>query len=249
MRLLCSVLSCQHPQPLMFAIWICVCQVFSAGNLYGVPLDTMCKAYSGSPEHADRNSFTELIDDVLNQRQACLSLGNYSAFQDEGSELMKCCLAHSKPGSSPVSVLLHGICADPWYDQFSTTNSSGLSLHDTLKLFTDILGDFIGVPAPNQYGNANAEFWCKNCPNDARANCPFDPPKESTYEGLCTCPGGKISSSREHFWSMSPESQLSGRYILCSDQAKVYRQWIEALFPLSVWTDMKVEHFDLAEKR
>lgn len=38
-----------------------------------------------------------------------------------------------------------------------------------------IFGEFIGVTRADKYDTANPEFWCKNCPDDARKNCPFVP--------------------------------------------------------------------------
>ena len=39
--------------------------MFSASNLYGVPLHTMCKSYSGSPEVSDTTSFTGIFEFAL----------------------------------------------------------------------------------------------------------------------------------------------------------------------------------------
>ena len=144
-----------------------------------------------------------------------------------------------------------GICADPWLTGFSLNNDTGLDTAQSLQLFTDILGDFIGVDSPRGYATANAEFWCKNCPNDYRKNCPFDPVDENAalpgmqVSDLCECPGGRLSQPGQPFWSFAGDNQLSGRYIMCADQAKVYRSWIEALFP-NEWDE---RHYSLAEMR
>jgi len=219
-------------------------QMFSAGNLYGVPLSTMCMAHSGSPEWSDRKSFETLIDTVINARMECVAKG-------EPAEILACC---QKKSTGRMPWFLSGICAEPWLSGFSRSNNTDLNTAETLRLFTSILGDFIGVDSPNNYDMANAEFWCKNCPNDYRRNCPFDAPPPGVAlpgmeaSGLCDCPGGRLSREGEPFWASSPETQLAGRYILCSDQAKVYRAWIEALFPreYTAWED---KHYELAEKR
>jgi hypothetical protein len=202
--------------------------VAASASLYGVPLANMCQAYSGSPEISTKESFTELITSVMAQRRACLS----KPTQDE---LMACCLAKTLPGKQWWQ---SGICAKPWLWKdgkgFSLTNSSGLNLQESMELFTSILGDFIGVDQPFHYGLGNAEFYCKNCPNDFRKNCFFDPPKGEVpvagAEELCDCPGGKLSEPGQPFWAMSAD-QAAGKYVLCSDQAKVFRSWIEAIFP------------------
>mmetsp|Transcript_24110 Transcript_24110/g.20265 ORF Transcript_24110/g.20265 Transcript_24110/m.20265 type:complete len:421 (-) Transcript_24110:164-1426(-) len=220
-------------------------QVFSASNLYGVPLHTMCKSYSGSPEVSDTTSFTALITKVLEQREECLT-------KPSQQEILECCKSHSP---SEDSWYFSGICAKPWLSGFSLKNDTGLNLGESLDLFTSVLSDFIGVAHSNEYANANAEFWCKNCPNDYRKNCPFDPPDDDVAmpgmqsSGLCECPGGKLSTKDEHFWSSSADSSLSGRYILCSDQAKVYRSWIEALFPRSAQPEWTSAHYEAAEQR
>lgn len=123
----------------------------------------------------------------------------------------------------------------------------GLNLAETFDLFTAVLGEFIGVRSANDYGSANAEFWCKNCPNDSRKNCPF-----RSFGGnstSCECPGGILSRPGQPIWSVSSEAQLSSRYILCSDKAKVYRAWMEALSLSSAEFDFSTEQFELLEKR
>jgi len=103
------------------------------------------------------------------------------------------------------------------------------------------------VQSPNHYDTANAEFWCKNCPNDYRKNCPFDPVENVTAGDVCKCPGGELSKGE--FWAIAPENQRAGRYILCSDQAKVYRAWIEALYPPEYHPDWFEKHYQAAEDR
>ena len=204
-------------------------QVASASSLYGVKLENMCKAYSGSPEISNKESFTVLINSVMASRRECLS-------KPTQSEIMACCQAKTLAGKQWYQ---SGICAKPWLWKdgkgFSLTNSSGLSLQESMELFTSILGDFIGISQPFHYGLANAEFYCKNCPNDFRKNCPFDPPKGEIpppgQEELCDCPGGELSRPGQPFWAMSSD-QAAGKYVLCSDQAKVFRSWIEAIFPI-----------------
>jgi len=102
-----------------------------------------------------------------------------------------------------------------------------------MKLMTEILGAFFNVPAANMYINANPEFWCRNCPNDYRRNCPFLQ-QDSSNTGiadLCACPGGNLSQPGQPFWGTIGEDMLSSDYVLCSDKAQVYSAWIQALFP------------------
>jgi hypothetical protein len=228
-------------------------QVFSAGNLYGVPLTTMCESYSGSSEVSDAASFTALLQEVMKQRTTCFEMpfaeGELQVWDDENMGLskaaQKCCKDHSPRRRSWY---FSGICADPWTSRnASLTDIAKLPIADSLRLFTDILSDFIGVQSPNHYDTANAEFWCKNCPNDYRKNCPFDPALNSTSGDVCKCPGGELSNGA--FWAIAPENQITGRYILCSDQAKVYRAWIEALYPREFHPEWDTKHYQAAEDR
>jgi hypothetical protein len=91
---------------------------------------------------------------------------------------------------------------------------------ETMDLFTAVMGELVGVDKPYNYGLANSEFWCKNCPNNGQLHCPFNPNAADAAYNDC-CAGGSLSKAGEAFWAMSPETQISGKYILCSDQAKV----------------------------
>ncbi|EKX53867.1 hypothetical protein GUITHDRAFT_100833 [Guillardia theta CCMP2712] len=202
-------------------------QFAAAGNLYGIPLSNMCEAYSGSKELSDAQAFTQLINTVR-----C------------ATEIIACCEAHS-PNIPGTTWYLSGICAKPWLTGLSQYNES-MPPADKIELFTAVLGDFIGVAGPGDYLMANAEFWCKNCPNDYRKNCPFDPPPANPNEpgfqnnNLCDCPGGSLSQPGQAFWSMVQDYDLSSTYILCSDKARVYRSWITALFPS--WPKDNLDH-------
>ena len=235
-------------------------QAYSASNLYGVPLETQCTAYSGTPAVSDTESFKELIKEVIKERKYCLTrVGEDPAAPADclrsgynNTAICKCCLDHSPPGTSALASYFHGICAKPWLAGVDLNNDTGLDAAGSLELFTSILGDFIGVKAPNHYETANAEFWCKNCPNDYRSNCPFDPPASNSdasgaqAKDLCQCPGGMPSRKGEPYWAMVTDSQLSGRYVRCADQAKVFRSWMEALFENKDWGDI---NYALTEKR
>lgn len=52
---------------------------------------------------------------------------------------------------------------------------------------------------------------------------------------MCDCPGGKVSTPATPFWDTIGDNALSIRYIMCSDQADVYEEWIKAVFPS--WTN------------
>jgi hypothetical protein len=57
--------------------------------------------------------------------------------------------------------------------QLDTTSFGSPRASHTHRL--QIFGEFIGVTKADKYDTANPEFWCKNCPDDARKNCPFVP--------------------------------------------------------------------------
>mmetsp|Transcript_23093 Transcript_23093/g.46776 ORF Transcript_23093/g.46776 Transcript_23093/m.46776 type:complete len:431 (+) Transcript_23093:241-1533(+) len=224
-------------------------QFFSAGNLYGVPLEKLCEAYSGSEELSDARSFSALIQSVLDQRKLCLDLAVTANFEDdENREARECCQRHS-PGGGPDDWILKGICAKPWLtnlDLFRETSEARiLSPQEKMDLYTSVLGDFIGVQSAGKYYQANPEFWCKNCPDDYRKNCPFDPPKqgdegEPVNEELCECPGGSIATRDTAFWAMENDHRLGSDFVKCSDKAKVYAAWLKALFP--EWQQEELDH-------
>ncbi|KAJ1475477.1 hypothetical protein T484DRAFT_3172556 [Baffinella frigidus] len=206
-------------------------QLISAGNLYGVPLSDMCKAYSGSPDYSDKESFDKLIDAVLVTRKQCLGGLSTNITMAERAERVECCEKHS-PG--PSIWQLSGICAKPWLLEISQKNNSDitdLTPMEKMELFTSVLGDFIGVQSADGYMDANPEFWCKNCPDDQRKNCPFDPAPGSAREKVCDCPSGRVSTASEPFWSMVTDHGLTADFVRCDDKAVVYQEWVKALFP------------------
>jgi len=199
-------------------------QVFSASNLYGVPLGLMCKSTTGSDLLQEKEGFTVIIKDVLDQRKKCLGAGSQICKNPRQvwpmcDEIETCCTA-SGTGSSKSPWYVRGVCARPWLSGFSLSNTTGLSLMETMDLFTAVMGELVGVDKPYNYGLANSEFWCKNCPNNGQLHCPFNPNAADAAYNDC-CAGGSLSKAGEAFWAMSPETQISGKYILCSDQAKV----------------------------
>lgn len=125
-------------------------QLFSAGNLYSVPLSMYCQAYSGTPDLSTTASFTALTSAAFSARQACLVLN--------GTARDTCCA-----GIGGYS----GLCAQPEMTS-AAIKTSGMTAHQKMALMTNILGEFFGVNTSSGYGDANAEFWCKNCPNDYR---------------------------------------------------------------------------------
>mmetsp|Transcript_74046 Transcript_74046/g.197396 ORF Transcript_74046/g.197396 Transcript_74046/m.197396 type:complete len:447 (-) Transcript_74046:170-1510(-) len=194
-------------------------QLFSAGNLYNVPLSMYCQAYSGSGDLATAQSFKTLISTAYDSRKACLALN--------GTDRDKCCA--SIGGYS-------GLCARPDVPAADyRSNGTFASARDKLNLTTSILGSLFGVNTSASYNGANAEFWCKNCPNDYRKNCPFNSADSGTGSitdsKVCNCPGGTISSSGQAFWATIGEASLASDYILCSDKAQVYKAYINSLFP------------------
>lgn len=104
-----------------------------------------------------------------------------------------------------------------------------------MSLLTAILGGFFGVGNASGYDSANAEFWCRNCPNDYRKNCPFIPTDSGgqpiSNSNVCNCPGGTVSQPGQAFWATVGDSSLAADYIQCSDKTLVYQAWIAALFP------------------
>jgi hypothetical protein len=126
-------------------------QLFSAGNLYNVPLSMYCQAYSGTPDLSTAASFKTLISSAFATRQACLALN--------GTSRDACCATIGG---------YTGLCARP--DSRVAIASTGAigSAHEKMSLLTAILGGFFGVGNASGYDSANAEFWCRNCPNDYR---------------------------------------------------------------------------------
>lgn len=203
-----------------------VLQVFSAGRLYSVPLSSYCQAYSGSPDFSTTVSFKELSNTALARRQACLALN--------GTSRDACC---DKIGG------YSGLCTSPSVNlgaSFRATNSTAARYK--MEMMTQLLGDFFGVISASRYDEANAEFWCKNCPNDVRKNCPFVPDSGAaiTDSQLCSCPGGLISKPGQAFWATIGDAALASDFIVCSDKTTVYKAWIQALFP--EFTTTLVEH-------
>ena len=131
-------------------------QLFSAGNRYSVPLSMYCQAYSGTPDLATTASFQALISVAFSTRQACLALN--------GSSRDACCATIGG---------YTGLCAQPSVTNLAIASTGTItSAHAKMNLTTSVLGSLFGVNASNGYGSANAEFWCKNCPNDYRfARC------------------------------------------------------------------------------
>ena len=207
--------------------------MFSASNLYGVPLGLMCKSTTGSDVLQEKEGFTVIIKDVLDQRKKCLGAGSQICMNPRQvwpmcDEIETCCKA-SGSGSSKSPWYVRGVCARPWLSGFSLSNTTGLSLMETMDLFTAVLGELVGVDKPYNYGLANSEFWCKNCPNNGLLHCPFNPNAADAAYSDC-CAGGSVSKAGEAFWAMSPETQISGKYILCSDQAKVCKYGVLCVY-------------------
>jgi hypothetical protein len=189
----------------------------------------------GSPDVSDKAKFDALIDAVLATRKHCIG-NNDNATR---AERIECCKAHS-PG--PSAWYLSGICAKPWLLELSQKSTTDLTEVEKMDLFSSVLGDFIGVSKPDGYLDANPEFWCKNCPNDKRKNCPFDPPAGSAREDLCECPGGRISTESEPFWAMVTDHSLAADFVRCDDKARVYRAWVAALFP--EWQSLYLDYVE-----
>mmetsp|Transcript_18689 Transcript_18689/g.44502 ORF Transcript_18689/g.44502 Transcript_18689/m.44502 type:complete len:429 (-) Transcript_18689:105-1391(-) len=223
-------------------------QFISAGNLYGVPLPKLCEAYSGSDEVSDVQGFQVFIQAVLEQRDMCLDMAvspNFDA--EENRAAVECCRLHSPSSAGRDGWILKGVCAKPWLTNLNifteTANERLMTPHEKMDLYTSILGDFIGVSSAGKYFEANPEFWCKNCPNDYRRNCPFEPPPNSTDQ-LCACPGGRIAAPDDAFWAMEGDHQLTSDFVTCGEKAKVYRSWLEALFE-----DWSKDELDNAERQ
>ena len=204
-----------------------VLQVFSAGHLYSVPLSSYCQAYSGSPDFSNTASFKELANTALARRQACLTLN--------GTQRDACC---AKIGG------YSGLCSSPTVNLGSSVKATNATIAQfKMQMMTQLLGDFFGVTSASRYDEANAEFWCKNCPNDVRKNCPFissDSGASITDTQLCSCPGGQISKPGQPFWATIGDAALASDFIVCSDKATVYKAWIQALFP--EFTTYLVDH-------
>ena len=185
-------------------------QIFSAGNLYGVPLSLLCQAYTGTPDFSTTASFQTLISTALANRAACLALN--------GSSRDACC---AQIGGYT------GLCAQPSNlgGIIPFSNGTYASAHYKMNLMTTILGEFFNVPSPNMYIDANPEFWCRNCPNDFRQKCPFVPVDSGksafSSSSVCACPGGTVSQPGQAFWSTIGEDLLSTDFILCDDKAQV----------------------------
>jgi hypothetical protein len=207
-------------------------QIFSAGNLYNVPLSSYCQAYSGTPDFSTTVSFKELANTALAKRQTCLALN--------GTKRDSCC---SLVGG------YSGLCASPGVNVGIGIKSNGTigSAQSKMRLMTELLGNFFGVSSASRYDEANAEFWCKNCPNDVRKNCPFKPTDSGSAISdakLCSCPGGVISKPGQAFWATIGDAALASDFIRCSDKAVVYKAWIQALFP-----EFTTNHLDQAAGR
>ena len=207
-------------------------QIFSAGNLYNVPLSSYCQAYSGTPDFSTTVSFKELANTALAKRQACLTLN--------GTKRDTCC---SLIGG------YSGLCSSPGINVGIGIKSNGTlgSAQFKMRLMTELLGNFFGVASASRYDEANAEFWCKNCPNDVRKNCPFKPTGSGSSisdDKLCSCPGGVISKPGQAFWATIGDAALASDFIRCSDKAVVYKSWIQALFP-----EFTTNHLDQASGR
>lgn len=192
-------------------------QFAAAGSLYGIRLSSLCTTHSGSGELSDATSFNALINAGFEKRTGCLQ-------KVDPAEKAKCCSVYD------------GLCEHPEIIDRATFDQ----IQDAafkMDLVTDIFGEFIGVSKADKYDTANPEFWCKNCPDDARKNCPFVPIDiDNTTAGVqidrvCDCPGGKVSTPATPFWDTITDDFLSIRYVMCSDQADVYEEWIKAVFP------------------
>lgn len=214
-------------------------QLFSAGNLYSVPLSMYCQAYSGTPDLSTIASFRALISSAFATRQACLALN--------GTSRDACCATIGG---------YTGLCARPDVQNVAITSTGTIgSAHDKMSLLTSILGGFFGVSNSAGYDSANAEFWCKNCPNDYRwpplpntcscgphrcavgwrwanpsplpvhrKNCPFVPTDSGgvpiSNSNVCNCPGGAVSQPGQAFWATVGDSSLAADYIQCSDKTQ-----------------------------
>eukprot|EP00293_Proteomonas_sulcata_P010614 CAMPEP_0184300948 /NCGR_PEP_ID=MMETSP1049-20130417/11251_1 /TAXON_ID=77928 /ORGANISM="Proteomonas sulcata, Strain CCMP704" /LENGTH=438 /DNA_ID=CAMNT_0026611803 /DNA_START=35 /DNA_END=1351 /DNA_ORIENTATION=+ len=220
-------------------------QFGSADHLYGVPMEHLCQAYSGSKELSDVASFKALLETVADQRSKCLALAIDPATgqrtDERWQQTAECCMDHS-PERRRREWWITGICAKPWITDpdligVADPDTGPLSPSDAMDLYSSILGDFIGVSEPGAYLDANAEFWCKNCPNDYRQNCPFDMVDTDSGEDgvqtgeLCDCPGGSLTPPGEAFWAMDSDHTISADYVKCGDKADVYEAWLQALFP------------------
>jgi hypothetical protein len=127
-------------------------QLFSAGNLYSVPLSMYCQAYAGTPDLSTTASFKVLLSDALSTRQSCLMLN--------GTSRDACCATIGG---------YTGLCAQPNITNAGIASTGTIvSAHAKMRLMTAILGSFFGVNSSAGYGEANAEFYCRNCPNDHR---------------------------------------------------------------------------------